>query len=229
MKAMILAAGKGSRLAPLTDKQPKPMLPINKRPLIEWQVMALARAGVSTVVINLHHLGDQISDFLEDGTRYGLAISYSREDELLETGGGILKALPLLNDDCLDTPFWLLNGDIWTDFSFSQLPTTLPKQDLAHLVLTPCPSSRREGDFELTNGRISQRGPTYVYCGIALISPALFAGRQNGHFSIRDLYFDMIDQHLISGQVHKGTWHDIGTLAEYQRLTNQFAASNTTN
>lgn len=214
---MILAAGKGSRLAPLTNTIPKPMLTLKGKPLIEWQVMALARAGVSQLVINLHHLSDQISGFLGDGARYGLEIIYSEEKELLETGGGILHALPNFDGQ----PFWLLNGDIWTDFDFSSLPQSLTESDLAHLVLTPCPANRSSGDFELEGSRITRRGDTYVYCGIALLSAALFANRQIGHFSLRDLFFEAIENKRISGQIHLGRWHDIGTLAEYQQLATQ--------
>ena len=122
MKAMILAAGKGSRLSPLTDKTPKPLLPIQGRPLIEYIVKNLAREGYHQIVINLHHLGDQIIEFLGDGSRYRVDITYSLEEELLETGGGIKKALNLLGNE----PFLIVNGDIYTDFRFSDLPEQLP-------------------------------------------------------------------------------------------------------
>ncbi len=213
MKAMILAAGRGTRLAPLTDGTPKPLLPLAGRPLIEWQVQALAAAGIRELVINLHHLGEQIADHLGDGSRFGLMIQYSRETALLETGGGIVNALPLLGDET----FWLLNGDIYTDFDFATLPTRLAPGDRAHLVLTPTPAYREAGDFEYAAGRVTARGDAYVYCGIAVIDPELFAG-QTGHFSLRDCYFDNLTRGRVSAQVHGGDWHDIGTLAQYEAL-----------
>ena len=211
---MILAAGRGTRLAPLTDTTPKPMLPVGGRPLIEWQVQALQAAGVSEIVVNLHHLGEQIATHLGDGHRFGVRIQYSREQTLLETGGGIVNALPLLGSET----FWLLNGDIFTDFDLSTLPTALAPGDRAHLVLTPTPAYRETGDFECQAGRITARGPTYVYCGIAVLSPTLFSGLSSTHFSLRDLYFDNLAQGRVSAQIHEGEWHDIGTLAQYEAL-----------
>ncbi len=214
MKAMILAAGKGTRLAPLTNTTPKPLLPLAGKPLIEWQILALARAGVEEVIINLHHLGEQISAYLGDGKRYNLNITYSRETQLLETGGGIVNALPLFENQ----PFWLLNGDIWTDFDFSALPERPSGDNLAHIVLTPTPPSRETGDFQCANGQVTKRGSDYVYCGIAVLVPELFAGLDVSHFSLRNLYFDLIHKHQLSAQIHHGQWHDIGTLEEYQAL-----------
>ncbi len=214
MKAMILAAGRGTRLAPLTDDTPKPLLPLAGRPLIEWQVQALVAAGVRELVINLHHLGEQIAAHLGDGSRFGVDIQYSRETELLETGGGIVNALPLLGSET----FWLLNGDIYTDFDFATLPRDLADGDRAHLVLTPTPAYRNAGDFECAAGRLTARGDTYVYCGIAVLSPTLFEGETNDHFSLRDLYFENLAEGRISAQIHTGEWHDIGTVAQYERL-----------
>ena len=217
--AMILAAGRGTRLAPLTDVTPKPLLPLGGKPLIEWQVEALVNAGVENIVINLHHLGEQIAEHLGDGGRFGAAIQYSREAELLETGGGIVNALPLLGSET----FWLLNGDIYTDFNFATLPDELADGDLAHLVLTPTPAYRDAGDFECAGGRITGRGNAFVYCGIAVLSPALFDGQANGHFSLRDLYFEQLAAGRVSAQIHTGEWHDIGTLAQYEALKATFA------
>ena len=214
MKAMILAAGKGTRLAPLTDAVPKPMLLLAGKPLIQWQVEGLARAGVTEIIINLHHLGDQISDHLGDGATYGLQITYSVEAQLLETGGGIVKALPHFEGE----PFWLLNGDVWTDFDFANLPQHPAGDDLAHIVLTPTPAYRTAGDFEYHNGRVTQRGDRYVYCCIAVLHPDLFIGLVAEHFSLRDLYFDLINKGQLGAQVHTGQWQDIGTVAEYQAL-----------
>ena len=211
---MILAAGKGTRLAPLTEHTPKPMLSLGGKPLIQWQVEALSQAGVSELVINLHHLGEQISTHLGDGGKFGLNITYSTEPELLETGGGIVNALPLLGE----APFWLLNGDIWTDFDFATLPTSPAGEDLVHMVLTPTPANRQAGDFEYANGRVARRGTNLVYCGIAVLSPRLFDNPQQRHFSLRDLYFEAVADGRVSGQVHQGVWRDIGTLQEYESL-----------
>ena len=220
MKAMILAAGKGTRLAPLTQLTPKPLLTLAGRPLIEWQVQALAQAGVDEIMINLHHLGGQISNYLGNGEKYDLKITYCHEIELLETGGGIVNALPFLGDQ----PFYLFNGDIWTDFNFQKLPARPRQDNLAHLVITPTPKNRPTGDFQFTNGQITGRGNDYVYCGIALLNPALFSGQSKRHFSLRDLYFDLISQGRLGAQTHQGRWHDIGTLQEYTLLQREVKA-----
>ncbi len=218
MKAMILAAGKGTRLSPLTDSTPKPLLELGGKPLIQWQIEALVRAGVDHVVINLHHLGEQISQHLGDGSNLGVDISYSWETTLLETGGGIVKALPLLGDN----PFWLLNGDIWTDFDFSCLPESPPDDNAAHIVLTPTPASRESGDFTWQAGKVTARGGDFVYCGIAVIPPLLFRDQSATHFSLRDVLFRLIEKGQLSAQVHHGMWHDIGTPSEYEHLQTQF-------
>ena len=218
-RAMILAAGKGTRLRPLTLERPKPMLPLAGKPLIQHQIEALAAAGIEEVVINLHYLGDQISAHLGTGATYGLRITYSEEDELLETGGGIVHALPLLGDQ----PFLLLNGDIWTDFAFSALPSPLPSPGLAHLVLTPTPGYRAHGDFNFADGRITARGEDYVYCGMAVLHPELFKDHITTHFSLRDIYFDLIERQALTAQIHTGQWHDIGTVEQYEELANQIA------
>ncbi|NCF34441.1 MAG: NTP transferase domain-containing protein [Proteobacteria bacterium] len=211
MRAMILAAGQGRRLAPLTDHTPKPLLPIAGEPLLVRQVKQLRAAGITDIVINLYHLGEQITAELGDGSSLGVAISYSRESELLDTGGGIVNALALLGDE----PFVLLNGDILTDFEFSTLPQQLDSQTLAHLVLTTKPESREFGDFVTDGSRITARGDGWVYCGIALIHPQLFANAPAGAFSLRDLYFDALASDQLSAQIHVGRWTDIGDLAAY--------------
>lgn len=218
MFAMILAAGLGTRLRPLTDQIPKPMLPIAGIPLIGHQLHALARAGVSDVIINLHHLKEQITAYVGTGKDFGVSVHYSEEPELLETGGAIRKVL-----DAFDKkPFWLLNGDIWTDFDFSTLPRTLPT-GAAHLVLTPTPAYRQQGDFTWSDGLITARGNDYVYCGIACLQPDLFSGIDPGsHFSLRDTYFKLIDQQCLYAQIHPGVWHDIGSLDQYQALLQQY-------
>jgi MurNAc alpha-1-phosphate uridylyltransferase len=183
------------------------MLPICGAPLVRWSVLWLRHHGVREIVINLHHLGEQIEAHVGDGQRFGIEVRYSVEDELLETGGGIVKALPLLGTE----PFWILNGDIFTDYALTNFRRDLPNGSLAHLLLTPTPDFRDAGDFEWADGRITSRGTTYVYCGIGLLHPNLFDGRAVQPFSLADLFFDAIDSHELTGEVWKGRWTDIGT------------------
>ena len=212
--AMILAAGRGTRLAPLTDRTPKPLLPVRGRPLIEWQIEALARAGVTHVVVNLHHLGAQIEHHLGDGSRLGVDIVYSHESALLETGGGIRQALPLLDS----STFLVVNGDVWSDFDFRQLPHSPGAEQLAHLVLTPTPDYREHGDFTYADGLVTGRGEAFVFCGIAVLRRELFDNAPNGPFSVASLYFELLKTRQVGAQIHEGEWLDIGTLAQYQSL-----------
>ena len=212
---MILAAGRGTRLAPLTDTTPKPLLPVQGKPLIEWQIMHLRDAGITELVINTYHLGEQIVAALGDGERLGVSIQYSRESELLETAGGIKQALPLLGD----APFVLLNGDIWTDFDFTTLPARPPRHCPAHIVLTATPPWRDAGDFDYDQGYVTQRGSGYVYCGIAILEPDLIAARPETVFSLRDVFFELIDVHALSAQTFHGEWLDIGTLEQYRSIS----------
>ena len=211
---MILAAGRGNRLRPLTDQTPKPLLPVQGKPLIEWQVESLARVGVRSAIINLHHLGEQIAAYLGAGDRFGMDIEYSREVELLETGGGIAQALPFFEG----APFWLVNGDIWSDFDFTTLPHHYDpgaRGNRAHLVLTPTPDFREHGDFDYAAGQVTQRGDAYVYCGIAVLDPALFADRVGERFSFQETMFALTASGQLGAQIHDGTWLDIGTPAQY--------------
>ena len=213
---MILAAGRGTRLRPLTDKVPKPLIEVQGMPLIERQIGQLAKAGIEHVVINLHHLGGMIEEYLGDGSAFDLRISYSRETKLLETGGGVVNALPLIGNN----PFWLLNGDIFTDFDFKQLPNTLPERSLMHLLLTPKPSFRERGDFTYANGWVTARGDPFVYCGICLLDPAILRDRfstANGAFSLRDFMFDAVAQQRLSAQLWTGYWIDIGSAEQLQQ------------
>jgi MurNAc alpha-1-phosphate uridylyltransferase len=206
MKAMILAAGRGERLRPLTDHTPKPMVNVHGQPLLAHQIHWLNAAGISELVINLHHLGDQIEACFGDGSAHGTSIRYSRETELLETGGGIVNALPLLGDE----PFLILNGDIFTDFPFETL-APLPGWADIHLVVTPRPEFRDQGDFEVTDGRVTARGNSFVYCGIAIVNPSIFAGDRAEPFSLRERFFEAIDRGRLSAQIWDGYWIDIGT------------------
>jgi len=210
---MILAAGRGERLRPLTDTTPKPMLPIRGRPLLEHQIGWLKAAGITELVINLHHLGDRIETYFGDGSAFGVRIRYSREAVLLDTGGGIVKALPLLGSD----PFVLLNGDIYTDFPFARLAPPPVWADM-HLVVTPTPAFRKEGDFLFDGGRITARGGDFVYCGIAVIRPGVFSGDEATPFSLREHFFQAIRSGRLSAEVWNGFWTDIGSEAQLRAV-----------
>ncbi|MGZ8154311.1 MAG: N-acetylmuramate alpha-1-phosphate uridylyltransferase MurU [Burkholderiales bacterium] len=212
MKAMILAAGRGERMRPLTDATPKPLLTAGGRPLIEWTLEALASCGVTAMVINLAHLGDKIEDALGDGRRWGLRIDYSREPEgALETAGGIAQALPLLGD----APFLLVNGDVYTDYPFAKLLNgAVPGPGaLAHLVLIDNPAHHRAGDFGLADGRVTADGGTrYTYSGIGVYDPALFAGVARGtRCQLASLIRPQLASGRITGEHYRGRWFDIGT------------------
>nr|WP_314479052.1 nucleotidyltransferase family protein [uncultured Pseudomonas sp.] len=218
MKAMILAAGKGERMRPLTLHTPKPLLPLAGRPLIEYHLMALAAAGITEVVINHAWLGQQIEDHLGDGSRYGLRIDYSPEGEPLETGGGIFKALPLLGD----APFMLINGDIWTDYDFTRLHR--PLQGLAHLVLVDNPGHHGQGDFRLAGTQVVDGDATpgtLTFSGISVLHPALFEGCNPGAFKLAPLLRQAMTRGKVSGEHFAGHWVDVGTverLADAERL-----------
>ncbi|MBA6064390.1 nucleotidyltransferase family protein [Pseudomonas mosselii] len=223
MKAMILAAGKGERMRPLTLHTPKPLVPAAGKPLIEYHLEALARAGIREVVINHAWLGQQIEDHLGDGSRFGLRIRYSAEGEPLETGGGIFKALPLLGD----APFLLVNGDVWTDYDFTGL--NAPLQGLAHLVLVDNPGHHGRGDFRLADGQVSDGDDapgTLTFSGISVLDPVLFEGCQPGAFKLAPLLRKAMADGRVSGEHYRGHWIDVGTLerlADVERLIGERA------
>lgn len=210
MKVLILAAGAGKRLLPLTAITPKPLLPVRGTPLIERLILQLRSGGFSDFVVNLFHLGEQIATHLGDGSRLGVHITYSRETRELETGGGIVQALPLLGE----TPFLIVNGDNLTDFDFRLIPTQLGS-DLIHLVLAPRPEWRTKGDFVFGQGRVIERGDTHVYCGIAVVQPELFANAPAAAFSWNELMFKAVADGRVSGQLHRGEWLDVSTPEQY--------------
>jgi len=214
MKAMLLAAGRGERMRPLTDARPKPLLEVAGRPLIEWHLERLAAAGFSEVVINLSWLGEQIPAALGQGERWGLSIAYSREPwPALETGGGIFQALPLLGPE----PFLLVNGDVYTDVDFRSL--SLQPGDLAQLLLVPNPAHHAKGDFCLDGGRITDNGSsTLTYSGISVLSPGLFAGCTSGKFPLAPLLFAARNAGRLGGQRHDGYWVDVGTVERLAEL-----------
>jgi len=215
MRAMILAAGRGERLRPLTDVTPKPLLEVDGQPLIVHHLHSLVKAGISEVVINLWYLGEQIQTMLGDGQRYGLNIQYSIEDQLQNTGGGIVQALPLLGSD----PFIVLSADILTDFPLRALPNS--PTGLAHLVLVDNPDYHTVGDFALQNGIVSLTGgQTYTYANIGVYRPEFFAQAPNGPFGLGKLLRDHIANGLITAQYYNGLWHNIGTPADLELVNN---------
>jgi len=214
MKAMILAAGRGERLRPLTDRTPKPLLEVGGRTLIEWQIERLSRAGIRDFVINTAHLGAQIEAFLGDGRRYGARFSFSHEPAgALETGGGIRQALHLFEG----APFIVANADVWIEFDFTRLPRL--DDDLAHLLLVPNPTHHRTGDFSLRAGRVANDGDTrHTFAGVAVYSPALFERHAPGRFPLAPLLRDAADRGLVGGQLFEGCWIDVGTPERLQEV-----------
>lgn len=217
MKAMILAAGRGERLRPLTDTTPKPLLPVGDKCLIEYHLQKLAEAGIKQVVINIAWLGEQIREKLGNGEKYELTISYSDEGEqALETAGGIIKALPLLGDEA----FLVVNGDIWCDYDFSQLLSKAIHTQ-AHLVLVNNPDHNHAGDFALEQGLLKNTGDTmHTYSGIGIYTPAFFDGLKAGIQPLAPLLREKIENHLVSGELYHGQWTDVGTVERLQILNN---------
>ncbi len=219
---MILAAGRGERMRPLTDETPKPLLMAGGKPLIAWHIEALVKAGICDIVINHAHLGHRLEAALGDGARFGARITWSPEGEALETAGGIAHALPLLGD----APFTVINGDIACDFDYARLTratSALREQDVAHLVLVPNPPHHPQGDFALRDGRVAVQGePMLTFSGIGLYAPALFAGIARGAKAmLAPLLRTAMNAGRVSGEEHAGRWMDIGTperLAELDRF-----------
>ena len=237
MKAMILAAGRGERMRPLTDERPKPLLDVGGRSLLAWHLAALARVGIRDVVINHAWLGERIVEALGDGHRHGVRIEYSAESEgALETAGGIIQALPMLGSD----PFLVINGDIWTDFDFSRLPV-LDEQALGSMVLVPNPSQHPRGDFSL----IARDGsgfdiladplrleaedapPRYTFSGIAVYRPEFFAGFPPGRRPLLPLLRAAAASGRLRGRLYQGLWFDIGTPERLRELDERLASGAT--
>jgi len=204
--AMILAAGRGERMRPLTDHTPKPLLIVHDKPLIVWHIERLKKAGFSQLVINHAHLGEQIEHALGDGSAFGVSIAYSPEETALETGGGIAHALPLLGEQ----PFLVVNGDVWTDINYAAL--ALDEGDAAHLVLVNNPSHNPNGDFALNKGRVSVDGSDKLtFSGVGLYQPHLFSDQSEECFPLAPLLRNAMSQNTVSGQHHQGIWTDVGT------------------
>ena len=230
MKAMILAAGRGERMRPLTDKMPKPLLKVGGKPLIVWHLERLAKAGFKKIVINHAHLGEQIEAALGNGAQWGVSIQYSPEKVALETAGGIANALHLFGDE----PFLVVNGDTYTDFDFAVLthlsaPSPLKGegwgegevvQNLAHLVLVDNPPQHANGDFAIQEGLLKHTGsPMLTFSGIGVYDPALFANIVKGEpAKLAPLLRKAIDNKRVTAQYYQGVWHDIGTPERLKKL-----------
>jgi N-acetyl-alpha-D-muramate 1-phosphate uridylyltransferase len=214
MKAMLLAAGRGERLRPITDSLPKALVPVGGRPLIVWHLLALARAGIREVIVNTSWLGEQLHAALGDGHRFGVSITWSDEGPVpLETGGGILRAVPLLGPE----PFLAVNADIWTDIDFARV--RLEPQALAHLVLIENPPHNPRGDFALEGGRVSgEGGERFTYSGVGLYRPEFFAGCTEERFPLLPLLNRAIAAGRVTATLHRGQWCDVGTVERLASL-----------
>ena len=223
MKAMILAAGLGTRMRPLTDNCPKPLLPVAGKPLIQHHIERLVSCGITELVINLAYRGEQIEGYLGDGSNWGATIHYSREGEALETGGGIFHALPALSDP--KRCFLVVNGDIWSDFDYRELPSL--GQDLAHLVMVDNPVHHPQGDFSLRQGRLheARQGASLTYSGISLLSPELFSGCKAEAFPLAPLLRAAIAAGRVGGSYFGGRWIDVGTPQRLELLRSELSAA----
>lgn len=217
MDAFILAAGRGHRLRPLTDTVPKPLIPAGRSTLIELRIQALAAAGITNIVINHSYLGEQIRDHLGDGQRYGVRIRYSDESkQTLDTAGGIIKALPLIQSD----PFLVVNCDIWTDYPFTDIPKII--SGVAHLILVDNPEYNPHGDFCLLDERVSSLdncgGQPLTFSGVAVYRRTLFSNRESSPSPLAPLLVEAAEHGLVTGEYHPGAWIDGGTPDRLQAL-----------
>lgn len=214
MKAMILAAGRGERMRPLTDTTPKPLLPVRGKPLIQWHIERLRDAGFRELVVNVAWLKNPLIEFLGDGSRFDVRIEISEEASALETAGGIVQALPLLGSS-----FVVVNGDTWTDFAPGALSARPQAADLAHLVLAPNPQHHRRGDFGLHEGRaLAEADEKFTFTGIGAYRRELFAGLQPGVRKLAPLLRDAMHAGRVSGELHTGQWTDVGTVERLESL-----------
>jgi len=225
MRAMILAAGLGKRMRPLTDHCPKPLLEVAGKPLLQYHLEALAAGGIEQVVINLAYRGEQIREFVGDGQRFGLSVVYSCEPEPLETGGALLKALPLLGS----APFLLVNGDVWTDYPLTDLAApSLPDSMEGRLLLVTNPEFHPEGDFALdSSGLLSKRPglPRYTYAGISLLHPRLIADypQRRPIFPLLEALQPALSGGRLEGRLHQSRWSDVGTPQRLEQLNRGLA------
>lgn len=229
MMAMLLAAGRGERMRPLTDHTPKPLLQVGDKALIVWHIEKLARAGFKELVINHAHLAAQIERALGDGSQFGVSIQYSNEGKALETAGGIAYALPLLGDH----PFAVINADIYCDYDFEQLSSRVAilksNGDMAHLVLVNNPEQHPNGDFGLTGNRVTDSAPRLTFSGIGIYNPVLFQSITRGTVApLAPLLREQIAAGKVSGEHFTGRWVDVGTPQRLQLLDNDLRATHNT-
>lgn len=222
MKAMILAAGLGNRMRPLTLHTPKPLLEVGGKPLIVWHIEKLQKIGVTEIVINTAWLGEKLANALGDGSQFGVKILWSHEGEGLETAGGIINALPLLGDE----PFILVNGDVWTTMDFASLLNVELGNKQAHLVLVDNPPQHLKGDFILSNGLAytfeqEQLGEALTYSGIAVLHSRMFAGLETGKRPLAPLLKQAMQQQQVSAEKMQAVWVDVGTPERLQQLDQQ--------
>ena len=225
MKAMILAAGLGNRMRPLTLTTPKPLLEVGGKPLIVWHIEALKKIGITDVVINAAWLKERLVDTLGDGSQFGVNIIWSLEDEGLETAGGIIQALPHLGD----APFLVVNGDVWTRYDFATLLQQSLGDHLAHLVLVENPPQHPAGDFRLLQQQVYcfeqiQTGEALTFAGISLLSPKLFANLAQGKRPLAPLLKQAMQQGRVSGEKMPTAWVDVGTPERLQQLDDHIRA-----
>jgi len=219
---MLLAAGRGERLRPLTDRIPKALVPVGGKPLLAWHLERLAASGCREAVINVSHLAQRIIDYVGDGARFGLRVAYSREAEPLETAGGLAQALPLLGS----APFLLVNADIYCEADFRRLLAFELGAMLAHLVLVANPPHRPQGDFSLDAARVCNDGaPRYTYAGVAVMSPQLLRSVRRGEKApLAPLLRGAAEAQRLSGELLAGLWQDVGTAERLAELETQLAA-----
>ncbi|KXZ72580.1 D-glycero-alpha-D-manno-heptose 1-phosphate guanylyltransferase [Acinetobacter venetianus] len=222
MKAMILAAGMGNRMRPLTLNTPKPLLEVGGKPLIVWHIEKLQKIGVTEIVINTAWLGEKLANTLGDGSQFGVTILWSHEGEGLETAGGIINALPLLGTD----PFILVNGDVWTTMDFSTLLDVDLSDKQAHLVLVDNPPQHTKGDFILANDLAytfeqDQLGEALTYSGVAVLKPQMFVGLENGKRPLAPLLKQAMQQQQVSAEKMQAIWVDVGTPDRLEQLDQQ--------
>ena len=223
-KAMILAAGHGKRMRPLTDHLPKPLLEVGGKPLIVWHIEKLKKAGITDITINIGWKGSKIPEVLDDGSQWNVQLHYSDEQGTgpLETAGGIHKALPLLTTEDND-PFIVVNGDVWCDYTFSSLQ--LAEKDLAHLILIKNPEHHPEGDFRLHDNRVYDVGkPSYTFSGIGCYRHKLFASLTEGKAALAPLLRAAMRDGKVSGEFYSGDWRDIGTPKRLEQLDSELSS-----